>query len=184
MQQVSKAISAIDYSKMNIDIQKALAQMDSVKLKQEIASALNNINWNDMKADVAQSMDSAKAAIAGIDWDQMKSDLQKAQADVSKELAKQHINSDSIRLQVQQAMKQAQKGLHEAQQEIALQYSLPKALADDGLIDVNKPYRIELKDGSLYLNGVKQSKAVTDKYSRYFSGKKNFVVKKSKDDMD
>ncbi len=78
MQQVSKAIAEIDYSKMNLDIQKSLAQMDSIKLNQEIASALSKINWNDMKADVAQSLDSAKAAIAGIDWNEMKSDLAKS----------------------------------------------------------------------------------------------------------
>lgn len=48
---------------------------------------------------------------------------------------------------------------------------------NDGIIDKNKPYTIELKDGVLYINGAKQSKATTEKYSKYYSGKKNFVLK-------
>ncbi len=87
-------------------------------------------------------------------------------------------------MQVEQAMKEAQKGLHEAQQEIHLHYTLPKALADDGLLNINEPYTIELKDGQLYINGAKQTKTVTEKYSQYFGGKKHFVVTKSKEDMN
>ncbi len=179
MQQVNIAMSKIDYNKMNSDIQKAMSQIDYNKINQDINTAMKNINWNDMKVNVSLALDSAKMAIDKINWDDMKVQISKAQAE-----AKQQINTADIQKQVQLALKDAQKSLQAAKAELANYKGLISSLEKDGLIDTSKPYKVQLKDGDLYINGVKQSKAVTDKYSKYYSGKKNFSIGDGDDDKE
>ncbi len=57
-------------------------------------------------------------------------------------------------------------------------------LEKDGLIDKKKGYKLQLKDGELYINGTKQSKEISDKYSKYYQGKNNFTINMSLDDGD
>ncbi len=177
MQQVNLAMSKIDYAKMNADVQKAMAQIDYNKINKEINAAMKNIDWSQMKIDISRSLDSAKMAIDKIDWDKMKVEINKAQIEAKHAMASQKINMDSLQFQVQKSLKEAQKSLQKAQLELANDKALKTALEKDGLLNTGKPYSIELKDGILYLNGVKQSKTVTDRYSRFYSGKKNFTLK-------
>jgi hypothetical protein len=41
-------------------------------------------------------------------------------------------------------------------------------LRKDGLISKKKGYKIEIKDGEMFINGTKQSKEVNEKYKKYF----------------
>ncbi len=177
MQQVNLALKQVDYQKINAEVQKAIAQVDYNKINKEIREAMQSIDWNKMKLDVSASLDSAKSAINNIDWNEMKTELSKAQIEVKKAMAEQKINSEEIKREVEKSLKEAQKNLQSAKAELANYKGLQTALMNDGLISKNKPYKIELKDGILYINGAKQSKVITDKYSKYYSGKKNFVLK-------
>ena len=176
MQQVNLALSKIDYAKINADVQKSLAQIDYNKINKEVNKAMKNIDWNQIKTDVSGALDSAKAAIDSIHWNDMKAEISKAQIEAKKAVAAQKINMDSIRIQVQKSLKDAQKSLQSARTELANDKALKTALEKNGLLQAGKPYSIQLKDGILYINKVKQSKAVTDKYSKYYSGKKNFTL--------
>ena len=177
MQQVNLAMSKIDYAKMNADVQKAIAQVDYNKINKEINAAMKNIDWSQMKMDISKSLDSAKMAIDKINWDEMKADVSKAQIEAKRAMAAQKINMDSIQIQVQKSLKEAQRNLQSVKIEMANDKGLKTALEKDGLLQEGKPHSIELRDGILYLNKVKQSKAITDKYSKYYSGKKNFILK-------
>ncbi|MDQ2752211.1 MAG: hypothetical protein M3R72_04220 [Bacteroidota bacterium] len=177
MQQVNIALQKVDYQKINTEVQKAMAQVNYKKMNNEIHEAMKNIDWNKMKMDVSSSLDSAEAAIDKIDWNQMKTELSNAQAEVKKAMAEQKINSQEIKREVEKSLKEAQENLGSAKAELANYKGLQTALMNDGIIDKNKPYTIELKNGVLYINGAKQSKFTTDKYSKYYSGKKNFVLK-------
>ena len=177
MQQVNLALKQIDYQKINAEVQKAMAQVDYNKINKEIHEAMNNIDWTKMKMDVSASLDSAKEAINKIDWNEMKTELSKAQTEVKKAMAEQKINSEEIKREVEKSLKEAQKNLQSAKAELTNYKGLQATLMNDGLISKNKPYTIELKNGVLYINGIKQSKATTEKYSKYYSGKKNFILK-------
>ncbi len=172
MQQINIALAKIDYQKVNADVQKAMAEIDYDKINKEIKAAMKNIDWSQMKTDISKSLDSAKMAISNIRWDAMKAEMSKAQ----KQMAEQKMNMDSVKIQVQKSLQEAQKSLEEAKIEFHNYKALQTALQNDGLIEANKPYRIELKEGILYINGIKQTQTVTDKYSRYYSGKKNFTI--------
>ena len=176
MQQVNLALSKIDYAKMNADLQKSLAEIDYNKINREVNKAMKEIDWNQMKTDVSRSLDSAKAAIDNINWNEMKANVSKAQADAKKAMALQKVNIDSLKIQIQSSLQQAQKNLQSAKIEFANYKGLLTALQNDGLIEKNKPYKIELKNGMLYINDVKQTKAITDKYNRFYSGRKTFTL--------
>jgi hypothetical protein len=51
--------------------------------------------------------------------------------------------------------------------DIKLMTELITALKKTGLIDTRKPYKLEVKDGELYIDGKKQSKEVRDKFKKY-----------------
>lgn len=176
MQQVNVALSKIDYAKMNADVQKAMAQVDYNKINLEVNKAMKDIDWAKMKTDVSVALDSAKMAINNINWNEIKANIDHAQAEAKKAIAAQKLNTAEIQKQVQKSLQDAQKSLQAAQKEMQNYKALKAALEKDGLIEVNKPYRIQLKDGMLYVNGVKQSKATTDKYNRYYPNKKNFNI--------
>ena len=42
-------------------------------------------------------------------------------------------------------------------------------LHNDRLIDKNKPYSIQVKDGELHIDHIKQPKEVSGKFRKYFS---------------
>ncbi len=177
MQQVNITLSKIDYAKINADTKKAVAEVDFNKINVEVNAALKNIDWAKMKMDISTSLDSAKMAINAINWDEMKAEVAKAGAETQKAMAAQKINLNSMHIQLQKSLGEAQKGLQAAKADWHNCKALAKALEADGLLQAGKPYTIELKEGVLYLNGVKQTKATTDKYNKYYSGKKNFTLK-------
>ena len=176
MQQVNLALSQIDYARINADVQKQLAEIDYNKINREVNKAIKEIDWNQIKLDVSHSLDSAKAAIDKINWNEMKASMSHAQAEAQKAVALQKVNVDSLKIQIQSSLQQAQKNLQSAKIEFANYKGLLTALQNDGLIEKNKPYKIELKNGILYINDVKQTKAITDKYNKYYSGKQNFTL--------
>jgi hypothetical protein len=49
-------------------------------------------------------------------------------------------------------------------------------LEKDGLINKKSGYKVQLKDGSLFINGKEQSKETTAKYNKYYKEKKNFSI--------
>jgi len=53
----------------------------------------------------------------------------------------------------------------------------------DGLLKTNSDYKIEYKDGQLFINGDKQSMEVTNKYKKYFP-KDGISIRKQKGEMN
>jgi hypothetical protein len=60
-------------------------------------------------------------------------------------------------------------------QDLALMSKLTNALEKDELVDNKKPYKLEIKDGELYINGEKQTKEVSDKFRKFFKND-NYTV--------
>lgn len=50
---------------------------------------------------------------------------------------------------------------------------LTNALEKDGLTDRQKTYKLEIKNSEFYINDLKQSKEITDKYRMHFRADKN-----------
>jgi hypothetical protein len=61
---------------------------------------------------------------------------------------------------------------------------LVQQMIKDKLIDAEQGYTIEKKEGVLYINGVVQSKAITDKYSKALSDVQTLLIQGQKDDLN
>lgn len=59
------------------------------------------------------------------------------------------------------------------EEDIRLMNLLTNALENDGLTDSKKSYKLEIKNSEFYINDVKQSKEITDKYRMHFRADKN-----------
>jgi hypothetical protein len=65
--------------------------------------------------------------------------------------------------------------------DLALMTELTKALDKDELVNNKKPYKLEVKDGELYINGEKQTKQISDKYRRFYKND-NYTINNDGDE--
>jgi hypothetical protein len=102
---------------------------------------------------------------------QIKKEIERAQESVKAAKISSHIDMDKIKESVEKGLERQgwkESGIARAKKEIALLKEFTEALEKDGLISKKKGYKIEIKDGEMYINGTKQSKEVNEKYKKYF----------------
>jgi len=81
----------------------------------------------------------------------------------------QNFNSSKFKMQIQDVMKGAKESMERAKQELKDMQEFTDRLEKEGLIDKRRGYSVEWKkEGDLYINGKKQPKEISDKYSRYY----------------
>jgi len=170
------ALSAIDFNKLQVEINNSIAKINLEEINKSIDSSMKNIDWDKMKIEVDKAMDMAKVEMAKVDTKQIKESLEKAKAELKKEQLNQKIDLSNLQIEVEKSMAKARKEMEKAKIDIANYKNFVAALQKDGLIKVGEPYKIELKDDVLYINGVKQSKQTTEKYRKYYQGKTHFSI--------
>ena len=178
------AVSAIDFNKMQQEINASIAAINFDEINQNIEQAMKKIDWDKMKVEVNVAMDKAKAEMAKVDMQKVKADLEKAKAEMKSEQFKQKIDLSGMQKEVEKSMEKAKKEIEKAKIEIANYRGFVTALEKDGLVKAGEPYKIELKDNVLYINGVKQSQATTDKYRKYYQDKAHFTIYDNKHQRD
>ena len=186
--------SVLDKELDTRSIEKALKSVE-YRL-QKLETELRNKDWEKVE-------NAYRKAIDNINWKQIETDTRRALADVNKKIMLENdIHLDNIKLQINNAKVMADQNLKQMQLSIDhdLKINLQKAtqglqkakaslqrlkaftndLEKDGLIENGKPYSIEIKDGDLYINDVKQSKKVTkkyrEKYKDYFENDGDFKI--------
>ena len=184
MKAAQVAISAVDFTKMQQQINASLANINFDEINKNIDAAMKNIDWDKMKIDVNKSIDEAKIEMAKVDKEQIKESLEKVKAELQSEQFKKQINLSNVQKEVAQSMAKARIEMEKARTEIANYRSFVAALQNDGLIKAGEPYKIELKDDVLYINGVKQTKETTEKYRKYYQGKTHFTIYDNKHEND
>ena len=60
--------------------------------------------------------------------------------------------------------------------DLTLMTELTNALEKDGLVDNRKAYKLEIKDGELYINDKKQPKQVSNKFRKYFKNDNYSII--------
>ncbi|WP_416438985.1 hypothetical protein [Phnomibacter sp. MR] len=143
------ALQQLDTKAVEASLQAAKAQLEAIRLNKDIQQHLSKealaeietelANARQLQAtEMASAMQEIKAALAG-----KEKEMQQAMAEA----------------QVQ--MKAAQAQLEKTQEGL-------KELKKDGLLKEEEQVQIEWKEGTLYINGVAQNKAVSEKYKQYF----------------
>jgi hypothetical protein len=125
---------------------------------------------------VKQALEEAKREIEKVNW-----------ADIKKELAEAKIEIDKAKLELKdldlgKIMDEAKAGIEKAKTELKQMKTMFTEMEKDGLIDHKKGFKLEYKDGSLYIDGKQQSQEVSDKYRKYAKdGKMEITISKNSD---
>ncbi len=161
-QAIGKALRNVEYSLKKLEAE--LRNTNRSRVEKDTRRALADVNKRLM-------LDN------NIQLDQLKVQLNNARVTANEQLKQMQFNIDHhLKINLQNAAHGLQKARASLQQLKAFTNDLEK----DGLIEKEKPYSIEIKDGDLYINGAKQSKKVTKKYRKkyeqYFEGKEDFKM--------
>jgi hypothetical protein len=146
--------------KISKQVQEAIANIDIEKINKDVQENLKNINFDKIKIEVDKSLEQAKQQMKNIDVDKMKIHMQELQ---------NKFNSEEFKKQIDKAMKGAKENIEKAKKDLQGIKDFTDQLQKDGLIDKDKGYSIEWKNGGeLYINGKKQPKEISDKYKKYY----------------
>jgi hypothetical protein len=173
MQEELKAsLSTIDEKKMKSDLQASLKELDKIdleKMKKEVEHSLEQVKT---KVDAEEISRKVKESLSKVDMDKVKGGMQKVREEMEK-------NKDNMKLDFDKMRKDLEKTKVELKGYQEMVYKMEA----DGLLKTNSDYKIEYKDGQLFINGDKQSMEVTNKYKKYFP-KDGITIRKEKGDMN
>ncbi|MEO8173692.1 MAG: hypothetical protein ABI581_11435 [Sediminibacterium sp.] len=161
----------IDFNKMDKEMKLAMDELKKVdfeKISHDVATSLKSIDWDKTKVEVEKAMREVDMKLKEVDMTKIKKEIEKAQESVNAAKISSHIDMNKIKESVEKGLEGAREGIARAKKELALLKEFTETLEKDGLISKKKGYKIEIKDGEMYINGTKQSKEVNDKYRKYF----------------
>ncbi len=161
----------LDFSKMQKELDASLSKIDFEKIQKEVDASLKKIDWQKMQTELNVAMEKVKQ----VDMKKVQEQINQAMANVEKQKLNMNLHADEIKEHVSKAMEKAKVSIEKAKVELKLMQEFTNELQKDGLIDKSKHYKIEVKDGELYINDVKQSKEVSDKYRKYYK-KENYSI--------
>ncbi|HWI92206.1 MAG TPA: hypothetical protein VNT20_13075 [Flavisolibacter sp.] len=173
-EEISKAMKDVDFEKMKVELKESMDKIDMQDMKDEIAKAMKQIDAEKIKADINTS-------IAKINMDKIKVELDKVKDIDFKEM---EASLKKMRPEIEKSMQTAKESVEKAKKEMLEYKNFIDGLDKDGLIDKDKNYKIEYKNGELSINGKKQSAEVVKKYNSFLKDKKDFTIKKDDDRFD
>jgi hypothetical protein len=175
MKKLDVEMKKFDGAKLEKEIRESMSKVDWKKMQEEIKASMDKIEWKKMQVHVDKAMKEAELNIRNIDMGKMEEKMKEMQEKLSREQLNIKIDGEKIRKQVEEGMKKARVGIEKAKEEIKLMQDFTDELQKDGLIDKKKGYKIQVKDGELYINGEKQSRQTSNKYRKYYR-KDNFTI--------
>jgi hypothetical protein len=182
LDQLNAELKNLDLSKTDQELKRAMKEVYMNRISEQVERSLKKIDWNGMHHEFDKSIVGLNKA----EKEEMKRQIEKVKTQVEKQKFDFHfsapkIDNEKIRSEAGEAMKKARKSIEKAREEMRQMRAFTDALQADGLIDKSKPYKIEVKSGELYLNGVKQSKEINEKYKHFYK-KDHFTINMTGDD--
>ncbi|MES2332315.1 MAG: hypothetical protein V4539_22100 [Bacteroidota bacterium] len=166
-----KSNMKVDFSKMDKEMKSAMEELKKVdfeKIGREVSASLNKIDWDKTRVEVDKAMREAEVKMKDIDMKQISNEMARARESMEAAKISSHIDLDKIKESVEKGLEGARVGMEKAKKELSSIKEFTETLEKDGLINKKKGYKVEFKNGELYINGTKQSKEVNEKYSKYF----------------
>jgi len=137
-----------------------MKNVDMDKIKMNIEEQMKKVDMDKIKLDVDKSLKEAQEQMKNIDMEKMKEQMEEL---------KNKLNSDEFKKEIEKSLRDAKENIEKANKELQELKEFTGQLEKDGLIDKNKGYSIEWKNGGeLYINGKKQPKEISAKYKKYY----------------
>jgi hypothetical protein len=168
-----KAIQSINTQDIRREMELAMKEVDMPAIQQEMHAAMKGLQNAQIAEEMARAMQSVNLEKMQLELKELQKvnmiEIEKTMKKVKEELERTNVNMEGIMQKVQLEMSQAK-------QEMELVSDGIDALEKDGLIRKNDNLNIQWDNDTLILNGVKQSKTISEKYRKYF-GKGHFNFK-------
>jgi len=172
MQKLDLHMKALDVQ-LSKELEETMDKIDFEKMGKQIEEQMKKIDVDKIKKDINNSIQQSQNQLKQIDMQKLHNEMLELQ---------QNFNSDKFKKQINSAMKDAKHEMEKAMQELQELKEFTGQLEKDGLINKKKGYSIEWKkEGDLYINGKKQPREVSDKYSRFYK-KDGYKIRMSGDD--
>jgi hypothetical protein len=161
----------IDFSKMDKEMKMAMEEIKKIDFNQiarEVEASLKKVDWEKTRVEVDKALREVQMNIKEVDVKKIQQELEKVQENLKAEKLGSHIDMEKIKRTVDVSLAHARTGIENAKKELALLKEFTESLEKDGLINKKKGFKIEIRNGEMYINGAKQSKEVNDRYRKYF----------------
>ena len=198
MQEVSKQLAAVDFDKINKQVQQSLTNIDMSAIEKTVNAALKNIDFKTMQANITNSLKDAQKELKNINLTEINAEVLHSLKDMQVELKnidtksiqakidaamkelknEKFIDGEAIKADVQNALQSVKGQLAKAKAELNEVEAFTNELQADGLIDKNKSYNIESKNGKMYINGVEQNERINKKYKKFLDKNRNINTDK------
>lgn len=187
---INKALKEIDVEKMKLQVEEAMKSFDGEKVKMQIDLAMKSIDQEKIKASVAETMREVDAqkitlqldqALSKIDMDKVRIELEQLK---NIEIPKLKLELDKTKIDVEREINKAKLEMEKAKKELKEYKDFEDRLEKDGLINKEKHYSIEHKDGQLIIDGKIQPEKISNKYRSFLEKHKKFKVDKDDNDFD
>ena len=172
--QITQAMKAVDLEKMKVELQQNLEKVDVTQMKEQMEKAMKQIDAAKIQADINSS-------IAKIDLEKIRLELDKVKEIDFKGIEE---NLKKVKPELEKSMQNAKESIEKAKKDLLEYKSFIDGLDKDGLIDKDKNYTIQYKNGELTVNGKKQPADVVKKYSSFLNGKNDFTIQKNEDNFN
>ena len=164
MRNLDNQMKHLDIEKYQIGADEAMKNIDAEKITAEIDKAMKEIDWEKINDEIEENTSN----VSRRKMQEMQQQMEKAKANLQKQKFNMQIDVQKMRANIDKSLQDARKSLERAKQELKNMKEFTGALEKDGLLDKSKPYKIEVRNGELYLNNKKQTKETSDKYRHYY----------------
>jgi hypothetical protein len=182
MKRLEVEMKQIDLGKIEKEIKESMSKVDMKKIQEEIKTSMNKIDWKKIREEIDSSLKQAELNMKQIDLGKLQKEMSELEEKLSRQQFNINIDAEKIGREVEEGMQKAKVGMEKAMAEMKMMQEFTDELEKDGLIDKKKGYKVQLKDGELYINGTKQSKETSDKYRRFYK-KDNFTINTNGDSI-
>ncbi|MEP6615453.1 MAG: hypothetical protein ABJA57_02690 [Ginsengibacter sp.] len=177
--QVEESIKNINLDKIQKEITASLDKIDLEKIKVEINRSVKEINTEKFKDEMKKAMEEVKSELNSEEFKRSMEEIKNINTEkLRAELSKVRRDLEKNKINIHLEMKKAKEELARANGELGEYKAMMSEMRKDGLINSEDAYDIQYKNKELYINGKKQSPAVTNKYRKYFRGN-DFELKRN-----
>ena len=165
----------IQFDKINRQVRESIEKIDFDKISRDATVAMSRVDWKKMNEEVRLSMKDAQAELAKIDMAEIKKQVEGLKEKMENGEMKITMDSVTLNKTIRESIGRARLGMGKAREELNHLKTFIDVLHNDGLIDKKKAYKVELRDGDLYINDRIQPKETTEKYKQYY-WKEHFMI--------
>lgn len=179
--EMAEGLKELDAQRIKMEVEKSLKEVDFEKIKRELKESIEKSEWKD-NAEVKKEMEKAEKEMekARAEFEKVKSiDMKKMEKEL--QAAREEISKIGPKLELE--LKKAEKELEKAKESLVETKGFIDGLHKAGLIDKEKDYTIEQKNGELFINGQKQPESVYKQFEGYLKKQKDFKIKKEADNF-